>query len=177
MNAWRLCSEVSVSLMEIAISPLPPTDSSILSLYCLGFFFFFFHITQPPLHIFILSYFIINIVYCLCLPSPSRARSFYWFCSPLSSYGALAHSWCSINACGVNEFHEKHGGEKFQSLSFWAHSSDPIAMLQGTDVLGPLLSRSPFVELSSLDAWIVRVVALGPPGLALGLATWMGQVV
>ena len=93
------------------------------------------------------------------------------------SYGALAHSWCSINACGVNEFHEKHGGEKFQSLSFWAHSSDPIAMLQGTDVLGPLLSRSPFVELSSLDAWIVRVVALGPPGLALGLATWMGQVV
>lgn len=50
-------------------------------------------------------------------------------------------------------------------------------MLQGTDAPGPLLSRSPFVELSSLDAWIIRVAALGPTGLALGLATWMGQVV
>ena len=86
------------------------------------------------------------------------------------------HSWCSINACGVNEFHEKHRGEKFRSLSFRAHSSDPIAILQGTDAPGPLLSRSPFVELSSLDAWIIRVAALGPTGLALGLATWMGQV-
>ena len=67
-------------------------------------------------------------------------------------------------------------GREFQSLSFWALSTGPIAMLQGRDAAGPLPSRAPSVEFSSLDAWF-RAAALGPPGLALGLAEWMGQVV
>ena len=79
----------------------------------------------------------------------------------------------------MNEFREKRvraWGREFQSLSFWALSAGPIAMLQGRDAAGPLPSKSPFVELSSLDAWFSAAV-LGPLGLALGLAMWMGQVV